>query len=177
MKIKNIKVEYDLYSANLIITTDDKYEIARIFENAETIDPEKEYTVKIEKKKQKRSLDANAYMWVLLGKLAPLLYTTPVELYQHYVREVGQYYVIPVKEDAIEPFTRIWESKGTGWFVDDIGRCRRTEGYHNLKAFYGSSEYDTWAMSRLIDEVVQDCREQGIETLSPDELAKMKGEL
>ena len=170
MKIKDIKLENSLWSAQLTIVSDDRQELERIFENAGKVDPEKEYTVKIEPRRKKRSLDANAYMWALLKELAFKVENSPTELYKYYVRGFGQYYVIPVREDALDAFSKVWSSHGIAWFVDDVGPCRRTAGYHNVKAYYGTSEYDTKSMSRLIDEVVLDCKAQGIETMSREEI-------
>lgn len=172
MRIKNLNLQTTLWSAQLTIECDMKEasELQRIIEEAGKVDSESEYTVSIKRRKKKRSLDANAYMWVLLRELAFKLENSPIELYKHYVRGFGQYYVIPVREDALEAFSKVWSSHGIAWFVDDIGPCRRTAGYHNLKAYYGTSEYDTKAMSRLIDEVVLDCKAQGIETMSREEI-------
>ena len=175
MKIKDIKLENSLWSAQLTIVSDDRQELERIFENAGKVDPEKEYTVKIEPRSKKRSLDANAYMWALLKELAFKVENSPTELYKYYVREFGQYYVIPVREDALDAFSKVWSSHGIAWFVDDVGPCRRTAGYHNVKAYYGTSEYDTKSMSRLIDEVVLDCKAQGIETMSKKEIDNLLG--
>lgn len=172
MRIKNLNLQTTLWSAQLTIECDMKEasELQRIIEEAGKVDSESEYTVSIKRRKKKRSLDANAYMWVLLRELAFKVENSPIELYKHYVRGFGQYYVIPVREDAIEAFSKVWSSHGIAWFVDDIGPCRRTAGYHNLKAYYGTSEYDTKSMSRLIDEVVLDCKAQGIETMSREEI-------
>lgn len=150
-------------------------ELQRIIDEAGKIDSEAEYTVSVKRRKKKRSLDANAYMWVLLKELAFKVENSPIELYKYYVRGFGQYYVIPVREDALEAFSKVWSSHGIAWFVDDIGPCRRTPGYHNLKAYYGTSEYDTKSMSRLIDEVVLDCKAQGIETMSKKEIDSLIG--
>lgn len=79
MKIKDIKLENSLWSAQLTIESDDRQELERIFENAGKVDPEKEYTVTIKQRRKKRSLDANAYMWVLLDKLAVKLKTSSDE--------------------------------------------------------------------------------------------------
>ena len=49
-------------------------------------------------------------------------------------------------------------------------------GYHNGKCFYGSSTYDTAQMPRLIDLLIGECREQGIETKRPAELAALMEE-
>lgn len=175
MKIKDIKLENSLWSAQLTIVSDDRQELERIFENAGKVDPEKEYTVKIEPRRKKRSLDANAYMWQLLNKLAEKVQNSPVELYKWFVRQYGQYYVIPVRADAKNAFSDVWSSHGIAWFCDDIGPCKKTLGYHNLRAFYGTSEYDTKAMARLIDEVVEECKAQGIETMSKKEIDNLLG--
>ena len=43
-------------------------------------------------------------------------------------------------------------------------------------SYYGSSEYDTAQMSRLIELIIAECREQGIETKTPAELAALMEE-
>lgn len=45
MKIKDIKLENSLWSAQLTIVSDDRQELERIFENAGKVDPEKEYVM------------------------------------------------------------------------------------------------------------------------------------
>lgn len=172
MQIKNLNLQTTLWSAQLTIECDmnEAAELQRIIDEAGKVDSEAEYTVSIKRRKKKRSLDANAYMWVLLKELAFKVENSPIELYKYYVRRIGQYYVIPVREDALAAFSKVWSSHGIAWFVDDIGPCRRTAGYHNLKVYYGTSEYDTKSMSRLIDEVVLDCKAQGIETMSREEI-------
>lgn len=40
----------------------------------------------------------------------------------------------------------------------------------------GSSEYDTVEMSHFIDRIVEEAKELGIETATPDELERMKQE-
>ena len=177
MRIKNLNLQTTLWSAQLTIECDIKEaaELQRIIDEAGKIDSEAEYTVSIKRRKKKRSLDANAYMWVLLKELAFKVENSPIELYKYYVRGFGQYYVIPVREDALDAFSKVWSSHGIAWFVDDVGPCRRTAGYHNVKAYYGTSEYDTKSMSRLIDEVVLDCKAQGIETMSKKEIDNLLG--
>ena len=45
--------------------------------------------------------------------------------------------------------------------------------YRTYTVLAGSSTYDTKEMSELINGLVSECKEQGIETLTPDELARM----
>lgn len=173
MRIKDLKVEMGWNGARIIIHTDDKQAAANVYENAGRINPEAEYDVTVKKRRKRRSLDANAYMWQLLHKLGEKVQNSPEELYKTFVRNYGKYYIVPMREDAIEDFTAMWSLHGLGWFVDDIGECRKTAGYHNLRIFYGSSQYDTKTMSRLIEEVVEECKAQGIETMTPDELNEL----
>ena len=56
-----------------------------------------------------------------------------------------------------------------------MGRSK-IPGYRNLRCYYGSSTYDTKQMSQLIDNLVQDCKALGIETLTPDKLALLTEE-
>lgn len=132
---------------------------------------EKLYDLEIREHRKKRSLDANAYCWTLINKLAGALRLPPVEIYRQAIQNVGgNYEVIPIKEDAAEHFKRVWQAQGLGWPCVDMGKSK-LDGYRNLRAYYGSSTYDTRQMSQLIDNLVQDCKALDIETLPPDKLA------
>lgn len=177
MKIKDLKVEMGWNGARIIIHTEDKQAAATVYENAGEINPQAEYDVTVKKRRKKRSLDANAYMWQLLHKLGEKVQNSPEELYRTFVRDYGKYEIVPIREDAMEEFMRIWNGHGVAWLTDDLGECRKTKGYHNIRCFYGSSTYDTRTMSRLIEEVVTECKAQGIETMTPEELKElMRGE-
>lgn len=152
----------------------EQQKVWQLRESIGEIDPNKDYEIIIRIKRKKRSLDSNAYLWTLLGKLAEALRSSPIDVYREYIKDYGVYEIVPIREDAIERFIETWESRGNGWLCEDMGECRRTPGYHNIKTFYGSSKYNTKEMSRLIDAVVQDCKEQNIETLPPDELEHLK---
>jgi hypothetical protein len=136
---------------------------------------DKVYEAKIDKYREKRSLDANAYMWTILRAMAEKLNTTDKEIYREMIRRVGQTVIVPIKNEAIETYTRRWEANGEGWQVDVMGPCRKIEGYSNLRCYYGSSVYDTKEMSILLDEIVSEAKELGIDTITPDELERMKG--
>ncbi len=134
------------------------------------------YNLEVKEYRKKRSLDANAYAWVLIGKLAEAMRITPLEVYRQAIQNVGgNYEVIPIKEVAADHFQKVWEAKGLGWPCVDMGPSR-IPGYRNLRAYYGSSTYDTHQMSQLIDNLVQDCKALEIETLSEDKLSLLKEE-
>lgn len=129
-------------------------------------DKSKQYEIKEVKKA--RSLDSNAYCWVLLGKLQDKLYIPKEDIYKALIKEIGSYEVIPVKNEAIERFRQAWSKNGLGW-ITDVTKSK-LEGFTNVIAYYGSSSYNTEEMSRLIDSIVQECRQQGIETKSKSEI-------
>ena len=143
----------------------------------EVKDKPQEVTIKPEKKR--RSLDMNAYCWLLIGKLAAKLNLSPDEVYRSYIKDVaGNYQIVPVKAELVEKWDHLWCSGHIGRITVDIGPCRaeNLKGYHNVISYFGSSDYDTAQMSRLIDLIVQDCKAQGIETLSDEKLAAMNEE-
>lgn len=134
----------------------------------------KTYVAEIKEKRARRSLDANAYCWVLIGKLAENRNLKKTEVYREYIKEMTAYEVVPIKIEAVEKWISNWEQKGLGWLCDDMGDCRNTKGYKNIKCYFGSSTFDTREMSHFIDMIVTDCHELGIETATPDELARLK---
>lgn len=130
-----------------------------------------EYTAEITPYRKKRSLDANAYCWVMIGKLAEATGIPKQVIYREAVRDIGgNYYVIAVDEAAVTQWERIWSSHGIGWMCEDAGPSA-AEGKRNIVSYYGSSEYDTRQMSRMIDRIVDECRTQGIETAGDQELS------
>ena len=48
--------------------------------------------------------------------------------------------------------------------------------FEHFRFWVGSSEYNTQEMSVLIDGIVQEAKQLGIETLTPMELARLKDE-
>lgn len=142
----------------------------------------KKYTLEIKEHRQRRSLDANAYCWVLLDGLSEELSkdgrtVSPEEIYRNLIPHVGgNSELLPIRKDAIDPWMRTWSAGRTGWVCQDLGPCKKIQGYHYIKCFYGSSVYDNQQMSRLIDLVVQECEQAGIETATPQELERLKEE-
>lgn len=139
------------------------------------LDSNKTYDLEIKEHRKKRSLDANAYCWVLLNKLSNTLKIPSETLYREIIRKIGTYTVVPIRNDAVGKYIQIWQSNGIGWIVDNLGDSK-FDGFTNLKCFHGSSTYDSKEMSKLIDEIVSCCKEQGIETATPAELALLKEE-
>ena len=133
---------------------------------------DKLYKLDVKEYHKSRSLDANKKLWALINEMAVILHLPPEEIYQGYIPDVGKnYWIAPVKPEDIEERTKDWCRGHIGRMVDDMGPCRTSDlqGYHNLKMYRGSSEYDVPTFSRLLDLVIQDCRQLGIEVMSERE--------
>lgn len=133
------------------------------------------YDVEIKQHREKRSLDANNYLWALLNKLADVLHATKEELYIQKIREIGMFKDFRLTEDEAKTFRVAWEKLGTGWPTEQVDYDKDGDRLV-IRAYYGSSTYNTKNMSRLLDSVVEDCKEQDIETLSERELLLLKEE-
>lgn len=133
----------------------------------------KTYDLTVKEHRKKRSLDSNAYAWTLIGKLADAMRIPPTVVYRNAIQNIGgNYEVIPIREEAAGKFKEVWEKQGLGWPCVDMGPSK-IQGYRNLRAYYGSSTYDTRQMSMLIDSLIQDCKALDIETLSEEKLSAM----
>lgn len=121
------------------------------------------------KKADKRTNNANAYLWVLLGELQKKMRLPKEEIYRKYIRECGTYQVIPVRNDAVDRFINdAWAKNGLGWVCDTTPS--KIDGYTNVIAYYGTSVYTKEEMAVLLDQVVQDCVELGIPTKPREEI-------
>lgn len=121
------------------------------------------------KHRKKRSLDANAYAWVLMDKLAFATGLPKEEIYRSAIKEIGgNTETVCVLADAADKLCTAWARNGLGWQTETVPS--KLGGCVNVILYYGSSTYDTRQMSRLIDGLIEDCRALHIETLPPDKL-------
>lgn len=126
-------------------------------------------TVKIGKVTKKRSLDANAYAWVMISKLAEKLKLPRTEVYRSAIKEIGgNSDTVCVQDKAVKQLCEGWERNGIGWQTDTFPS--KIEGCTNVILYYGSSTYDSSQMSRLINLILDECRQQGIEVKSEEEI-------
>lgn len=117
--------------------------------------------------RSKRSLDQNAYYWALLGRLGQALGYPSDDLHLHMLREYGVYDAFTVRADVpLGDYFRYYDVVGSG-VMDGVR-------YSHVRAFKGSSEMDSGEFSKLLDGVIQECRQQGIETMTPQEAARLR---
>lgn len=166
-KLADVSIDFKTGKQKISFILDTKIDNLDEIDNIEKLD------IEAKKHREKRSLDANAYCWVLLGKLSEKMGISSKDIYIMEIRNIGVYEVLPIKEKAVDKFIDAWQNNGIGWPCEKLGKSK-LEGYINIKAYYGSSTYDTKQMSSLIDSIVEDCKLQGIETATPEELERLK---
>lgn len=125
--------------------------------------------VKATKYRKKRSLDSNAYAWVLIQKIAEAVgsdkWSVYLELLQRYSRAFTH---IIVKKDAVETMKGLYRT------CIDLGEITvNGQTGHQLQVYYGSSTFDSKQMSVFINGIVSECKELNIETMLPDEIERM----
>ena len=136
------------------------------------LDKDKEYVIEIKKKSKSRSMNANAYCWVLCQKIAKELskngYISKEAVYRRAIKECSHFTYVPVREDAVDRYIQIWQAHGIGWIAEDAGECQSIKGFHNVICYHGSSVYNTKEMARLIDCLVDECHQLGIQLEDSD---------
>lgn len=165
--ITDINIDFDTSKPkiSLLLDTNDKDTIQQL---------KKENKLNIELKKwfQKRSLDANAYCWVLCDKIAKELskegiVITKEQVYKDGILQIGTFEPMIVELKAFDNFKRIWEKQGLGFIVQEVSQKDKCVKVH---CYYGSSTYDSKEMSLLIELLVGLAESLNIETKSKAEI-------
>lgn len=128
--IDDISIDYKTRKPKISLLLDTKE-----IEVVEQLKNENKLNVDIKKYRKKRSLDSNAYMWIIAEKIAERLGITKKEVYRDAIKEVGQCEVLPIKDEAVETFINAWKHNGQGWLCEIIGKSK-LEGYTNITAYY-----------------------------------------
>ena len=129
-------------------------------------------SIKIDRHKEKRSLNANNYAWKLMTELAENQGVSKEEVYRDHIKEIGVCRQVEIDEKAVDTLIHSWGLHGLGWFCEKLDYGEH-EGFILVNLYYGSSTYNTKQMSRLIDNIVQDCEAVGIPTKTPNEIANL----
>ena len=172
MKIvaNDIRIQYDENKeAEIVLKAKGNINIDEL---KEIISKGKMLTVEIKQYKVKRSLDSNAYCFVLCQKIAEKINSTKELVYQKFIKDVGQFEIVPIKNEATDRWIEVWNSKGLGFF-SEILKDSKLDGYKNVISYYGSSVYNSTEMSLLLNEIVNQCKELDIEIITPRELELM----
>lgn len=128
---------------------------------------DREKTFEVKPYHPKRSLNANAFCWHLCNEIANVLRTSKDEVYQEMLKRYGQSEVISVLSHIdISKVVKYYEVLGTAHL--------QGKDFTHYRVFIGSSEYNSKDMSILIDGIISEAKELGIETLPNTAIERMK---
>ena len=140
----------------------------------EEIENASELDLEITEHKEKRRINANNYFWLMLQKLCNKQDLDTIEEYRRRVKELGIFRIMSTEAENVKTIRKIWEEKGTAWFVEEFDTEYKGDiEFKTLHLYYGSSSFNTKSMSRLIDNLVQDCHAVGIETKPQEEIKSL----
>lgn len=124
-------------------------------------------SIEIKPYRQHRSLNANAYAWTLIGKIADALRSGKDEIYLNCLKRYGQSELISVLSHVpIGNYVKYYEEAGESKLNGKM--------FTHYRVYKGSSEFDTREMSIFIDGVVGEAKDLGIQTETPNQIAEMK---
>lgn len=164
-KLQNVSRDWKTGQWNITFTINE----ASAINEVNNIQSCEKLSIKAVKHRNKRSLDANAYCWVILQKIAEVLHQDKWNVYLEMLGKYGVFTHIIVKPNVVDKVKEEWRT------VKELGEVS-VNGITGiqLQCYFGSSTYNTKEMSVLIDGIVYEAKELGIETLPPDELERMK---
>lgn len=116
--------------------------------------------------KPKRGLKANAYYWALINQLATVLRMSKEDLHFKMLQDWTDGTLI-----AISP--RVEPSNYFKYYVDNGEATINGAKVRKLRVYKQSSEMNTKEFSILLDGLIQECKQQDIETLEDKEIKEM----
>ena len=162
--IKDVAVDFKGHKAYLTLTINQKLSALNCYDDLHL---EEKLSFKIDKYREKRSLNANNYAWKLLTEIANVTRESKEKVYLDMLKEYGQSEIISVLAHIpIGEYVKYCEEAGESTLNGKL--------FKHYRVYKGSSEFDTREMSIFIDGIVSEAQELGIETKTPDEIARLK---
>lgn len=128
---------------------------------------DKDKLYEIKEHRAKRTLTQNAYYWVLVNELANCLRKSKEEVHFDLLRDYSQVALVTLKSNVdIKGYIRYYEFERET-IISNVK-------FNIYKVYKGSSEMDKKEFSILLDGLIQEAQQQGIPTLTPNEIAKLR---
>jgi hypothetical protein len=162
--IKDLNIDYKTGTALLTLAVNQKQSAMNCYDELNGAD---RLSIKIDKYREKRSLNANSYAWALLTEIGNVLRQSKEDVYFAMLKEYGQSELISVKAHIpIGEYVKYCEEAGESTLNGKL--------FKHYKVYKGSSEFDKREMAIFIDGIVQEAKALDIDTRTPDEIAKLK---
>lgn len=177
---KIVSVGKDFLTGRWNVSLSVNEDVTEVYRNLTNCDID----ITLKKHKKKRSLDANAYYWVLLTKLAKMVGTSNDELHNKMLRQYGQLERVDgVLVTVMLPDTDITSrevDRASEYHLKPTSSVKMNNDGELFRIYVmlrGSHTYNTEEMARLISGLISECREVGMsdyEIMTPFEKKKLK---
>ena len=124
-------------------------------------------SIRAVKYRAKRSLNANALLWLCLGRLANALHEDKWDLYKRMLKAHGKYTYICVKPNVVEAVKAQWRECEVIGEIDIHG-----EKAVQMLCYFGSSTFDTKEFSVFLDDVISEMRGQNLDTPTSSDMKR-----
>lgn len=163
-KIVGANIDFKTNKPVLMLEVNERNDFEQIVDELKDKD---KLSIEIKQYRERRSLNANAYAWSLIGQIADIVRAGKDEVYLMLLKRYGQSELISVLSHVpirnyVKYFEEAGESKLNG------------KNFTHYRVYKGSSEFDTREMSIFIDGVVSEAKDLGIQTETPNQIAEMK---
>ena len=128
-------------------------------------DKEKQYELREYHKR--KTLSQNAYAWVLINEIANKINKSKEQVYLQMLKDYGQRTEILLKADVkVKTYFKYYEA---------INKIKKDDiEFIEYYLYKGSSQFDSKEMSIFIDGIVEEAKQLGIQTMTPNEIRKME---
>lgn len=128
--------------------------------------------VTIEKYSENRSLKANGYLWALVTKIANALRESKENIYLDMLKAYGQGGAVSVEEKFADDFERTYK------YRELLGESElKGKLFKHYRFWVGSSEYSKDEFAILLDGVIQEAKNLGIEVRDQNEIDSLLSEM
>ena len=162
--IKDLNTDYQTGKVALTFVVDEKQAAINCYNKLH--DAER-LTIKVDKHRERRSINANNYAWALLTEIGNVMRLDKDDVYFLMLKRYGQSEMISVKDGIpIGEYVKYCERAGESWLNNTL--------FKHYRVYKGSSEFTKEEMAVFLDGVVQEAQDLDIDTRTPDEIAKLK---
>ncbi len=163
-KIEAVNVDFVTGVPKITFTVNEKAELMHGYDELKNVEL---LTIEAKPFRKKRSLNANAYAWKLITDIADVLRASKETVYLQMLKRYGQSELISVLAHIpIDGFIKYYEEAGESALNGKL--------FKHYRVYKGSSEFDNREMAILIDGIVSEAKELGIQTETPEEIERMK---
>jgi hypothetical protein len=124
-------------------------------------------SIRAVKFRAKRSLNANALLWLCLGRLADALRMDKWDLYKQMLKRHGKYTYICVKPNVVDAVKAQWRECEVIGEVDINGQKAV-----QMLCYFGSSTFNTKEFSVFLDDVISEMRDQNLDTPTSSDMKR-----